>query len=335
MKKILALLTALVMTFTVTVFAAVETDEKMADIILNPVEVGPNSPNGLEPTIPEPTFSDMSARELLQAVNLIMAAIEPVEVGPNSPSGLEPTVPEPNFSNMSSMELLAAVEEIINELYPVSPIAEGVPKSEFEAQLDVFKDSKRLELLLDLNEGLTLQESVKAYNLSTDAISKAEELFPSMADPARHFIWSYNMAQEIGVYKSRTVGINHEWGRKLTEIAPQSFEVYYNYYIGEGKTETDAIKAAADATINEMFEYKRTTINKMQEDKEEFFRFFDNSSIMDLWNNCYGRAYVERGYSTAAEAFAAALEDGTIILSESELADWQKDVVWINNWYTY
>lgn len=55
---------------------------------------------------------------------------------------------------------------------------------------------------------------------------------------------------------------------------------------------------------------------------------------MDFWNNCYGRAYCEKGYTDAIEAFRYAaftagdiVLDGTNYLPEN-LTLSQKKLVW-------
>ncbi|HHW36670.1 MAG TPA: hypothetical protein GXX18_05420 [Bacillales bacterium] len=60
----------------------------------------------------------------------------------------------------------------------------------------------------------------------------------------------------------------------------------------------------------------------------------DDSHIMDLTNNCVGRAYPSKS-SNYRRAFYTAKNNDELILSESSVTNWDYKYVWKNEWYTY
>lgn len=63
-------------------------------------------------------------------------------------------------------------------------------------------------------------------------------------------------------------------------------------------------------------------------------------NIMDLWNNCYGRAYPDKGYTNGVLAFKyAAFTAKELVLDSSpnmagNLTESQKKYVWTCDWYS-
>lgn len=77
------------------------------------------------------------------------------------------------------------------------------------------------------------------------------------------------------------------------------------------------------------------------ESSYSFFKsFFSDESIMDFWNNCFGRVYPEKGYNDAVTAFDYAaftadelVLDGKTTMAEN-LTEAQRKNVWEWDWYS-
>lgn len=143
-----------------------------------------------------------------------------------------------------------------------------------------------------------------------------------LRDAYRHFSWNYISADDIGQYETRTATINHEWGLLLLDPILNYYDDQYNEYVSQGYSDA-ANMAFADATLYiPTLKYELVTISKSS---YSFFKgYFDVSNIMDLHNNCYGRAYAVNQPSLGYDsAFYRAKANNELILSELSVGDYQ------------
>ena len=197
-----------------------------------------------------------------------------------------------------------------------------------------------IELTLDMDEGITESLALDAIFDATSAKSEAQSDFPDTWDAAQHFIWSFDMTIDESKSFSRTIGINHEWGISMINPMLDYCQEKYDEYIAEGYSEQFASANSMADTILYMPIFKYNFVAFMEVSYDLFDDFFSDDCIMDLWNNCYGRSYPEKGYTDAGAAFEVAAEanelvlDGTVSAS-SNLTEEQKQAVWNWDWYSY
>jgi len=197
-----------------------------------------------------------------------------------------------------------------------------------------------IEGVLDLDEGLTSTEIYKiGVTYANQARDAALKEFPNntmLQDAFRHFSWNYISTGGVGALKTRTATINHEWGMLILDPVTNYYTDKYNTYRSQGYSDYAAAnKAFSDAVT--YIPYLKYQLVEICKSSYSFFKsFFMISNIMDLHNNCYGRAYYSKmpsaGYKTA---FYTAKNKGELILSESSVGDYQYKYVWQSNWYTY
>jgi Holliday junction resolvase RusA-like endonuclease len=197
-----------------------------------------------------------------------------------------------------------------------------------------------MEGVLDLDEGLTSTEIYKiGVTYANQARDAALKEFPSnvmLQDAFRHFSWNYISTGGVGALKTRTATINHEWGILILEPVTNYYTNRYNTYRSQGYSDYNAANKAFSDAVAYIPDLKYQLVTICKSSYSFFKSFFTVSNIMDLHNNCYGRAYYGKmpnaGYKTA---FYTAKNKGELILSESSVGDYQYKYVWQSQWYTY
>jgi hypothetical protein len=231
--------------------------------------------------------------------------------------------------------------EFVDELEKMG-ILENEDKSRYDKKYDEDKKKLRtgnlIESTLDAEEGMSLYEMSKlAVIHAKKAKKEAKEEYPNnymLEDAFRHFAWNNLSAKDIGVVKTRTGTINHEWGMLMINPMISHFDDKYEEYSSQGLSNA-ADKALAD-TINYIPTYKYYAIKVCKKSYGYFKSEFDDSNIMDLHNNCFGRAY-SQNYSNLSyrEAFRKAKSKNELILDEDDVTNGNYDYVWQSEWYTY
>ncbi len=209
---------------------------------------------------------------------------------------------------------------------------------------DRLTDGRFIELILDLNQDLSVFTCFVASRIAVNAQNIGEESgYPGRIDGEqdayRHFIWNYMLAEEFGKNTARILTCNHEWGNLFhsLENAQTYFDNRYSIYIQSGYEEDEAEKLAYDDAIvfipysKDLFISTFTTFAKFQEIWDK------NSYYMDFNNNCYGRAYGDvAAYNSYHDAYLAAKNAGELILSkEPEDCTYDKKwCIWGWDWYS-
>lgn len=198
-----------------------------------------------------------------------------------------------------------------------------------------------IEVTLDYDEGVTNAQVLRTIAQSRTAESDAADNFPQYQDSGQHFIWNFMMADTYTKNKARTIANNHEWGIAMITPMLNHFEAAYDEYIEDGYTENEASSNALADTVLYIPVFKYDSVCVIEASYAFFDYFFSDESIMDFWNNCYGRAYPEKGYTSGVSAFRYAaftadelVLDGTTSMAEN-LTDDQKESVWEWDWYSY
>ena len=150
------------------------------------------------------------------------------------------------------------------------------------------------------------------------------------------------MTERISKQKARIIGNNHEWGYRFSvplnaHETRGNIQIYhdnrYQMYLNSGYSE-ERLNLKPRKTQTPLFPTAKSFIFRFFEDHYETFKDFwnDNSYYMDLWNNCYGRAYPEKGYDDYEAAFQDCTE--TVVRVE-EVNEDHKWCIWAWDWYAY
>lgn len=197
-----------------------------------------------------------------------------------------------------------------------------------------------IELTLDYDEGISNSVALSCTNLSRDAEKEAKDHFPNYWDSGQHFMWNFMMVKEQSKTIARTIANNHEWGITIINPMLNHFESAYNEYIAKGYSESNASNKALADTIVYIPVFKYDAVSIMESSYSFFKSFFSDESIMDFWNNCFGRVYPEKGYNDAVTAFDYAaftadelVLDGKTTMAEN-LTEAQRKNVWEWDWYS-
>lgn len=309
MRKLLSLVVAvcfLTMSFSLTAFASLE----------KPIETGPNPGKNL--TVASDIFKELSYSEILEKIE------------------------EQHRKTFVPKASDYAKAERIIELSKLSFATENNSyRSDYDENKALLRAGNLIELTLDIDEGISETTAVRAIALASTAKSIATSNFPNFWDSGQHFIWNYNMTETFGKTTARTVGINHEWGIKMVVPMTNYYDSSYSDRIAAGETEHDASSGALVDTMFYIPEFKYIATTIMPQSYEFFCSFFDSDNIMDFWNNCYGRAYGERSYSSAISAYTAAKNAGELIVDTSgenrsgNVTSNHFYNVWDWDWYSY
>ncbi|WP_405081749.1 hypothetical protein ACI48J_03750 [Paenibacillus chitinolyticus] len=198
-----------------------------------------------------------------------------------------------------------------------------------------------IETILDLNEGMNdLQISEVVLN-GNIAKSAAKQQYPNdsqLEDAFRHYSWNFISTKDsiVGKIKTRTATINHEWGLRLVNPALSVFNEGYEKYVKQGKPSDTASNAAMNDVIQWAPGFKENCITAAKSSYSFFKGFFSVANIMDLSNNVWGRSgptdYPGASYTSA---FLQDKGKNNLILNEAYVGDYQYNMVWQNQWYTY
>ena len=238
--------------------------------------------------------------------------------------------------SLKAQEILGLYDDTIMNVQGEATVA-----SSFDDNWVKLRYGNLIELTLDLNEGISETVVLSCTNISRDAEDVARNNFSDNQDSAQHFIWNFMMTDEQDKMTARTVAINHEWGISMITPMLNCYEDAYNKYIGKGYSENSASNKAIAETITYIPEFKYDAVCIMEKSYEFFEKFFTNDCIMDLWNNCYGRAYPEKGYTDEVKAFkeSAFVKKELILDGKNSMAEnvttTHKKHVWSTDWYSY
>ncbi|MEW9699260.1 hypothetical protein [Paenibacillus sp. SI8] len=230
-------------------------------------------------------------------------------------------------------------EEVQRSIEDINPnsIAAATGYDENKAKL---RQANYIESVLDTNEGMTGYQIFLVGVLHANAArDEALSEYPNdvmTRDAYRHYTWNFRATKDsaVGKTKTRTATINHEWGVLLLNFALNYYDQQYNSYINSGKSDYVAANQAFSDVTLWMPELKMQLISIFKSNYSKFKGFFQVSNIMDLTNNCWGRSGpTDHSNSTPKQAFA--LDKNNLILSESSVYDYQYNIVWQNQWYTY
>lgn len=228
-----------------------------------------------------------------------------------------------NQSNNASMELNA------------------VTTAGYDENKALLRGGNFIETILNYDEGLSNTDVTRIVNHSVTAKSLASKAYPNNAmkqDALRHFAWNFLAARNsnVGAYKTRTATINHEWGLIVLNPALKEYDSRYTTYRKSGYSEDNASTKALSDTVMFMPNFKKQVITACKSSYPFFKGIFTVGNIMDLHNNCYGRAYASSDSGLTAElAFNKADRNNQLILSESSVTDSSYYNVWASQWYTY
>lgn len=194
-----------------------------------------------------------------------------------------------------------------------------------------------IESILAADEGMSNSDIAMSVYYATQAKNISSSAYPNdvnKQDAYRHFSWNFIMADNWDQYKARTFGNNHEWGLILLTPILNYYDDQYNKYLNQGYSDKNAAETAfIDATLY-IPTLKYYTVNLCEGSFANFKALFTTDNIMDLYNNCYGRA-ATASYSSYSTAFNDAWNDGDLVKSKSSVTNTHYNNVWAWDWYTY
>lgn len=214
--------------------------------------------------------------------------------------------------------------------------------SDYDSNKAKLRAANFIEAILNVEEGMSTWEIYKVgVTHANKARDEALKEFPKtdytnvmLRDAFRHFSWNNMSTKDIGAYKTRTATINHEWGILLLDPMTNYFDARYNEYVGQGYS--DAGNRALTDTVLYIPTAKYHMVSLCKGSYNFFKSFFDESNIMDLHNNCWGRAYAGNYPSLSyRDAFYRAKNNNELILAENKVTNANFDYVWRSQWYTY
>lgn len=247
--------------------------------------------------------------------------------------------------NLSYEELQKIEKVFINEEQNLKGISHSgeitLPMGESVSILATYDENKAklrtgnvIEQTLNSDEGFTASQLASAVTCATDAKAAANILYPSnpdLNDAYRHYYWNYSMKTVMSKTKARTAGNNHEWGLVILTPVLNTYDQLYYDYINQGYSSNTAAGYAFSGTLIEIPEMKYYTYLVCDSSYSSFLGFFDDDNIMDLTNNCYGRAVT----ASVASAFINDLNAGNVIGDSNVVTSAQRYAVWANDWYGY
>lgn len=233
------------------------------------------------------------------------------------------------------------VIDLYNEINSENVAVMSETRSSYDDNWRKLRYGNLIEITLDYDEGITNSVALRCLTLSDTAKSKAQSNFSQYWDSAQHFMWNFAMTKEKSKTIARTIGNNHEWGISMITPMLKAYKQSYDKYIGKGYSEKNASDKALADTIVYMPEFKYDAVSVMKSSYSFFKSFFSAESIMDLWNNCYGRAYPAKGYTSDVNAFRySAFTAKELVLDGSSgmaanLTETHIKNVWSWDWYSY
>ena len=303
MKKILSVVLAVIMllTMSVTAFAAelTSTDKSGVDSQL------------FVEAIPTEDIKELSSEEYAQILSTVSRRAK----------------------NAITPELVEQVRVLRQEIES----SEVMQEIQNNAATRATYDSVTLEALLCTNDGLSLLDIFAiGFTHANAARDEAIDLYEDQGktvemkrDAFRHMTWNFRSLKDVGESKTRIATINHEWAYVILPAVTQYeeeqfdyyFDLYYNQIMWGLITVTDInnmAKAAADAYA---IAYRDELIEECKDSLSVFNATFENSSIMDFWNNKVGRDYAKsHPNSTTDEVFTLAWNANKLIKHEGSTA---------------
>lgn len=289
---------------------------------------------------------------VLSCYNVFAERWIPDERGPNAGTSTDSSI-QIDTDGLSKEEIFDKIEEyyklnreiseqdyrnamtIVEYYNETMSVNSGISTYSYDEGAAQLRAGNLIELTLDINEGVSSSKALAAIRLASDAKSEASSKFPNTEDAARHFIWNYKMANKYDATTARTVGVNHEWGLVMITPMLNHYKKEYNNFIDSGCSGDEASQRALANTVLYIPDFKYLSVTVMKKNYNYFNSMFSNDCIMDFWNNCYGRAYVQKGYSSGITAFAAAKNAGELILYSSNVSNDNRWSVWDWDWYSF
>lgn len=213
----------------------------------------------------------------------------------------------------------------------------AILSNDYDANRAKLRAGNLIETSLNLDDGMSSLQIAKTVSHANAAKKWSLATYPSNSnheDAARHFAWNYLSTKDssIGQLKTKIATTNHEWGLVLLPGALSYFDDKYDYYVSIGNSEPGANALIATSAY---LSYLRHNLTLLSENSYSIFKsLFTVDNIMDLNNNCYGRAYSVRYPSnTVFSSFTKAISNKEIILSQSNVDNSAYYIVWNNKWY--
>lgn len=217
----------------------------------------------------------------------------------------------------------------------------SVATASYDQNKALLRGGNFIETILNYDEGLSNTDITRIANHSSTAKSLAAKAYPNdvmKQDALRHFSWNFLSAKNtyVGALKTRTATINHEWGLIILNPALREYDSKYTSYRKLGYSESNAASKALADTIMFIPSFKKQVVTVSKSSYSFFKGIFTVGNIMDLHNNCYGRAYASSDPGlTAEQAFNKANRSNKLILSEASVTGSHYYGVWASGWYTY
>lgn len=236
---------------------------------------------------------------------------------------------EADPSNYSE-EKMQHVARVLAEYEQVASNADGIA---VVAEANEYQIGDReLIAFFCIEDGMSATDVYTAKSIGDDALEDAQNTYPNSSDAGglrdsyRHFTWNHRMTDRLSQTDARIVGCNYEWGAILENYAMNLYEDY----LAEGLTVTSA---AYKACLNAIY-FRDELYSVCASDQSYFTALFNNASIRDLWNNCYGRAYAADYSYNYGTAFNVAVSNNELINSDSSVTSSHIYSVWAWDWYT-
>lgn len=236
---------------------------------------------------------------------------------------------EADSSNYSE-EKIAHVASVMSEYEQIERNSDGVAAIADES--DYVIGNKSLVAFFCIEDGVSAVDVYTAKSLGDDATANAKTAYPNQSDAGglrdsyRHFTWNHMMTTELSKSDARVVACDYEWAAILLDYAQDT----YAEYIADGLSETSAVYKACLYAY-----YLRDDYYSVCAAGQNYFSaIFNNASIRDLWNNCYGRAYATNYSYTYSTAFDVAKANNELINSDSAVTNSHINSVWSWDWYT-
>ena len=263
-------------------------------------------------------------RSVKQADGELLAASSADEIAEISKSRFEA-----DPSNYSE-DKIAHVASFMSEYEQIERNSEGVAVIADES--DYVIGNKSLVAFFCIEDGVSATDVYTAKNFGDDATTYAETAYPNQSDAGglrdsyRHFTWNHMMTKELSQSDARIVACNYEWAAILLDYAQDT----YAEYIADGLSTTSAAYKAC------LYAYylREDYYSVCAAGQKYFAAIFNNASVRDLWNNCYGRAYAVNHSYTYSTAFYVAKANNELINSDSAVTDSHIYSVWSWDWYT-
>lgn len=280
--------------------------------------------------------------KLIKIVSLILAVLL---VGVPTAHATETTSQTRDF-------LIAAADRAVRQLPTVTDGQSEINHDEImecarQAQQQVSNQTTRAVsgnvATLDLASIFASADGLSGTRITTvyaDALTAYNEADGN--DSFRHFTWNFRSAKNIGAYNASLFTTNYEWANILlntyNSYISERYDHYYNtnyWAIVQGTISTDTLYNMAIADADDYIVALRDSMTTTFESrKADFDGNFDNSNIMDLWNNYYGRSYATSYANLSpADAYSRALSNGVIIQSHTSVTSNQRSTVYTNDWW--